>query len=358
MCKYSSKFVVIYGHFYFFVVSSQIRGGFLMKSFKMGVRNFDILPVLAGSVIKRFLGHPHCHNHFEIWYVLKGEMKHIIGGREYLQTPGSFAFVRAYTSHFTDTTISEDTPVIFSVNADEKALGALSFDCFLRHSSFASFDGREVPEFIELSGSQKTSADILARALLDEDFRQHPDSLEKRCRLFAEFLGTVNRDMPQLYVKRGLKEKTQSINNVADYIIKHAAEKLSLDTLSGLALMSKRRFTDNFKAVTGMTAWEIQKLQRMFFADQLLCFTEKTLDEIARKIGYYDKSDFSHAFTSHFGITPSEYRKLHTDTSYKWESGERLKRLRRYETLNYYHSLSHNGEQLPKNYVSSMPNLL
>ncbi len=329
-----------------------------MKLLKIGTRSFDILPVLAGSVIKRFLGNPHCHNHCEVWYVLKGEMKHIIGDCEYLQTPGSFALVRAYTPHLTDTTISEDTPVIFSVYADEKALEALSFDCFLRHSAMATFNGKEIPEFIELSGSQRDAADTLARALLDEDFQKYPGSLEKRCRLFAEFLGIVNRDMPSVHIKRGLKEKTRLINDAADYIIKHSSEKLSLDLLSEIALMSKRRFTDNFKSVTGMTAWELQKLQRMFLADQLLCFSEKTLEEIAEEIGYYDKSDFSHAFTSHFDVTPSEYRRLHTDISYKWESGERLKRLHRYETLNYYYSLSHNGEQLPKNFVSHMPNLL
>ncbi len=329
-----------------------------MKSLKIGARSFDILPVFAGSVIKRFLGNSHCHNHIEIWYVLKGEMRHTIGDREYLQTPGSFSLVRAYTPHLTDTTISEDTPVIFSVNADEKALEKLSYDCFLRHSAFAAFNGKEIPEFIELSGDWKNAADALARALLDEDFKKYPGSLEKRCHLFAEFLGVVTRDMPAPCIKRGMKEKTRLINDVADYIIKHAPEKLSLDSLAEMALMSKRRFTDNFRSVTGMTAWELQKLQRMHLADQLLCFTEKTLDEIARKIGYYDKSDFSHAFTSHFGITPSEYRKLHTDASYKWESGERLKRLHRYETLNYYYALSHNGEQLPKSAVSHMPNLL
>ncbi len=329
-----------------------------MKPLKMGARSFNILPVFAGSVIKRFLGNSHCHNHIEIWYVLKGEMRHIIGDREYLQTPGSFSIVPAYTSHLTDTTISEDTPVIFSVYADEKALEALSYDCFFRHSAFAAFDGRELPEFIELSGDRKNAADILARAILDEDSKKYPGSLEKRCHLFAEFIGTINRDMPALCIKRGMKEKTRLINDVVDYIIKHASEKLSLDKLAETALMSKRRFTDNFKSVTGMTAWELQKLQRMHLADQLLCFSENTLEEIAKEIGYYDKSDFARAFTSHFNMTPSEYRRINTDISYKWESGERLKRLHRYETLNYYYALSHNGEQLPKSSVSNMPNLL
>ena len=64
------------------------------------------------------------------------------------------------------------------------------------------------------------------------------------------------------------------------------------------------------------------------------------------------------SFKKHFNMTPSEYRRINTDISYKWESGERLKRLHRYETLNYYYALSHNGEQLPKSSVSNMPNLL
>ena len=329
-----------------------------MKGLKMGSRGFGILPVFADTVIRKFRGNFHCHNHAELWYVLKGEMRHTIGGREYLQTAGTFSFVRAYTPHLTDTTVSDETPVIFSSTADEKALLARGYDCFLRHSALASLEGKEIPEFAVLSGRQKAEADAAARELLNEDFRKSPDSPDRRCRLFIEFLRIITRDEPSLRITRSLREKTHHIIDAADYIAMHCKEKLPLDMLCERALMSKRRFTDNFKSVIGMTAGELQTLHRMYHADQLLCFTEKTLEEIAAEIGYFDKSNFSHTFKAHFGITPSEYRRKTSVASYKWESGERLKRKRRWETLNYYYSLTHDGKQLPKSSVSNMPNLL
>ena len=329
-----------------------------MKYLKMGSRHFDILPVTADTVIKKFLANIHCHNHIELWYVFKGEMRHVINGREYFQTPGTFSLVRAYTPHLTDTTVSDETPVIFSATASEAALLELGYDCFLRHRSFASFDGRELPEFIKLTGKRRTDADFIARELLNEDFRKAPDSPKRRLHLFAKFLSVVNMNMPQVKTTRSLREKTAAINEAADYMARHCKEKLSLDNLSERALMSKRRFTDNFKTITGMTTGDFITLHRMFHADQLLCFTEKTLDVIAAELGYYDKSSFSHAFSAYSGMTPSEYRKENTEDSYKWESGERLKRARRYETLSYYYALAHNGEKLPKTSVSAMPHLI
>ena len=329
-----------------------------MKAMKIGHNKFEILPVMAGSVTTRFIGSPHCHNYAEIWYVLRGEVRHLIRDREYLQTPGSFALVRAYNSHTFDTTVSEETPVIFSAAANEKALEGLGFDCFLRHFNVATIDGKEIPEFIVLSGALKQKADFLARSLLDEAMRKHPDSPKKRCSLFVEFLKIISNNAPYVRISKGLREKTQLINDAVDYILSNYNKKISLDFLCERTHMSKRRFTDNFKSVTGMTTGELLWLKRAYQADQLLVFTEKNLEEIAKETGFYDKSSFSHAFTDFFGITPIEYRRKHTEASYKQESGERLKRAHRYDILNYYYALAHNGEQLPKSYVSNMPNLL
>lgn len=329
-----------------------------MKAMKIGHNKFEILPVMAGSVTTRFIGSPHCHNYAEIYYILKGKMKHRIGDCEYLQTPGTFTLVRAYNPHAFDTTVSEETPVIFSAAANETALESLGFDCFLRHFNVAAINGKEIPEFIILSGALKQKADSLARSLLDEAMRKSPDSPKKRCSLFVEFLEVISSSAPSVRISRGFREKTRLINDAADYILSNYNKKISLDFLCERTHMSKRRFTDNFKSVTSMTTGELLWLKRAYQADQLLVFTEKTLEEIAEETGFYDKSSFSHAFKSFFGITPIEYRRKYTENSYRQESGERLKRLHRYDILNYYYALAHNGKQLPKSYISNMPNLL
>ncbi len=332
-----------------------------MKTTKISCTRFDILPVTADSLTRRFSGNAdklHCHNHAELWYVLKGKMKNIINGREYIQTPGTFALVRAYNAHNIDTTLSDETPVIFSASANESVLEELGFDCFLRHSSVACIDGRLLPEFTELSGKKKAEADILARRLLEESSKMHPDSPKKRILLFAEFLRIFADNMPAFRITKSFKEKTRLMNEAADYIVSHYNENIPLDSLAEKAHMSKRRFTDNFRSVTGMTTGELLRLKRMYHADQLLCFSEKTLEDIASKIGFYDKSSFSHTFKSHFGITPAEYRRKNTEESYKFESKDRLKRKRRWEVLNYYYSLANGGKELPKSSVSAMPNLI
>jgi len=331
----------------------------MAKSIRIsGGEALSVLPVSADTVIRRFVGDFHCHTNIEIWYVLGGEMKHIIDGREYLQTPGTFALIRPYIVHTTDTTVSEETPVIFSARAHEKAIMDAGYDCFIRHSKICVFEGREIPEFLTLEGEWRAEADAAARRLLDEDFRKYPESPAVRCRLFADFLRIVSRGGQKRKISNALRERTAAINNAVDYITENYKKKITLEELSSNAIMSKRRFTENFRAVTGMTTGDMVHIFRMFDAEQRVVFSENTIEEIGRSLGYYDKASFSHAFRSHFGMPPSEFRERNREDSYRTESEERLKRRRRYETLNYYYALKNNGAQLDKSFVTHMPNLI
>ncbi len=337
-----------------------IGGDFVQKGLKIAARYtlFDILPVMADSLVRRYRVAYHCHSSLELWYVFEGKLLHKVDGREYLQTPGSLVLVKPYTPHFIDTTVSDVTPIIFSASADEKALIKRGYDCFITHNKIAAANGRELPEFMLLRGKQKNDAEKIARKLLDEDCRKYPESLDVRCSLFADFLSVISMDLPELHISRTLRERTDAISDAVKYISMHFDEKISIDALAESALISKRRFTSNFKSVTGMTTGEVILLFRFLYAVQYLTFSDNTLEEIAQLIGFYDHPSFSHAFTEHFGMPPSEYRKRYRNESYSFESTDKLKRQRRYDILNYYYSLIHNGRQMPKHYVTYMPKLI
>ncbi len=319
---------------------------------------FDILPVMAGSVVRRYSVPEHFHTSIELWYVFEGALLHKVEDREYVQTPGSLVLVRPYLPHSIDTTISAETPVIFSVSADEASLLRLGYDFFITHSKLAAANGYELPEFLSLNGKQKSSAEKIMRKILAEDTRQDPESPFLRCRLFAELFDILTEGLPKIRISTTIRERTKAISNAVQYISQHFNEKISLDTLASNAFMSKRRFTSNFKSVTGMTVWELIFLFRFYYAEQYLTFSDKSLDEIAKLIGFYDNASFSHSFIENYGMPPSEFRKKHRNPAYSFESKDRLKRERRYKMLNYYYGLAHNGEVLPKSYVSHMPGLL
>jgi len=69
------------------------------------------------------------------------------------------------------------------------------------------------------------------------------------------------------------------------------------------------------------------RLQR---AKTEILFTEKSLDEIAREVGLYDKSRLAHAFYKEHGMTTTEYRKALRPLTIE----EHIAYLRRWEWLN------------------------
>lgn len=66
-----------------------------------------------------------------------------------------------------------------------------------------------------------------------------------------------------------------------------------------------------FKKRTGMTIVEYRTLQKMKYACQLLTETTTHVQGIALALNYISPSYFVRAFRKVYGITPSEYRKLH-----------------------------------------------
>lgn len=63
-----------------------------------------------------------------------------------------------------------------------------------------------------------------------------------------------------------------------------------------------------FKRIIGCSILKYRNQVRINFAKSQLLTTDKTLEEIANEVGFYDKSYFSRIFKKYEGLTPGEYR--------------------------------------------------
>lgn len=98
------------------------------------------------------------------------------------------------------------------------------------------------------------------------------------------------------------------LQNAIDYIHWHYAEKISLEELSKLALLSKFYFIRQFKRYTGSTPAEYLRAYRIARAQILLKTTPLSVEEIAAKVGYENASSFIRVFRSSIGCTPEFFR--------------------------------------------------
>ncbi|MGN0468096.1 MAG: helix-turn-helix domain-containing protein [Acutalibacteraceae bacterium] len=111
---------------------------------------------------------------------------------------------------------------------------------------------------------------------------------------------TNHKAAPSLY-KKGMRD-------VADYIVEHYSEQITLEELARMADMSLSHFSYCFKKTFNESpAGFIRKL-RISKGMQLLISTNLTVKEIASQCGFATNTAFSEAFKSMTGVYPSEFK--------------------------------------------------
>ncbi|MFI6321155.1 GlxA family transcriptional regulator [Nonomuraea sp. NPDC050556] len=87
------------------------------------------------------------------------------------------------------------------------------------------------------------------------------------------------------------------------------AERISVEELAAIALMSPRSFARRFKAATGATPHAWLLAQRLNLAEELLETTELPVEEVARRVGYGSAAVLREQFVLRRGVPPRDYRR-------------------------------------------------
>ena len=96
---------------------------------------------------------------------------------------------------------------------------------------------------------------------------------------------------------------------LSEYIDRNLGERLTLSELAQKCFYNPSYFSRIFKEKFGITLGDYVARQRARTALSLLTESDLTVDAIACKCGYTDKSGLYRAIKKHFGESPSVYRK-------------------------------------------------
>jgi len=98
------------------------------------------------------------------------------------------------------------------------------------------------------------------------------------------------------------------VGDALRYIELHAADILDLETLAGVAIMSKYHFLRTFRHIIGMTPYQFLLSVRMRRAAVRLATSSEPVSAIAFETGFGDLSTFNGRFRDVFGMSPTAYR--------------------------------------------------
>ena len=101
---------------------------------------------------------------------------------------------------------------------------------------------------------------------------------------------------------------TYQIKQLKDFIEEHLDQKLSIKKLAAIVHLSQFHFARAFKEAVGTTPHHYVIQRRLERAKILLTLTQASVQEIAIKVGYANKSHFTAQFRKYVGTTPAAYR--------------------------------------------------
>ena len=127
--------------------------------------------------------------------------------------------------------------------------------------------------------------------------------------LVLEFLTFIDEDdSPR---KGSVKYDDNLIYKIYQYIYFHISESLTLKKLSEVFLMSESGISKFFSNTVGISFSEFVKNVRVAKAENLLVYTNHSINEIADYVGFADSSHMIKVFIEKKNISPNNYRKIY-----------------------------------------------
>lgn len=124
----------------------------------------------------------------------------------------------------------------------------------------------------------------------------------------------IHKLLSELVEAPSKKEKSlnqeDAVNDAIDFILENFHKKLSMEHISKAAHLSPYHLSRIFKVRTGYSPYEYILMVRLNHAKHLLKSSELQIKDIAFKTGFFSESNFTVAFKSQIGITPSEFRRI------------------------------------------------
>lgn len=113
--------------------------------------------------------------------------------------------------------------------------------------------------------------------------------------------------------KQSQKMLDARVQEVLNIISQEYTAQLLIEDLGRRVCLSPSRLSHLFKEQVGDTIIGTLMKHRLKQAEKLLKYTLRPITEIALTVGFHSPDYFSRQFSTHFGVTPSNYRKASRD---------------------------------------------
>jgi AraC-like DNA-binding protein len=231
---------------------------------------------------------------FDLWCILEGRGEASLGGRDYALVPGVNFVLRP-----------GDRPVA----RHDPTHPLVAFYC---HFDMLDKHGRRLPaarvqtpppgmQVRDLSGFTAMAGRCVA------GFDRNDPLGQRQGRLALELMLATLWDWWQ----QPLSTTDEAMARVVREIQRQPGKPWDVETMAGVARLSRSQFTRRFTSHTGRSPKAFVIETRLDVARQLIMETEMSLSDVAEDLGYSDLFFFSRQFKQLYASPPSQLRKSH-----------------------------------------------
>lgn len=128
----------------------------------------------------------------------------------------------------------------------------------------------------------------------------------------AEKIEYENAFYKLLIALKNGSSKATNAEIIRKYLLDHYREQVDLNTLAKNALLSKNQVINTFRNVYNITPYQFLLEFRLQKACELILATNAPIVEICFKSGFTEYTAFFRAFKRQYGMSPLEYRNIHS----------------------------------------------
>lgn len=151
------------------------------------------------------------------------------------------------------------------------------------------------------------------QAAYDRDLEPSPMTSMRVTALVQSALAQWLDTLDQTEVRRALYPTGggREVEPALSYIEGHLGQSIDNPTLAALCHLSVDHFIKVFGRVMGQTPGRYVSERRVAAAAQAIGFTDRSIEDIARSLGFANRFYFTRVFKQHLGVPPAAYRANH-----------------------------------------------
>ncbi len=259
---------------------------------------------------------PHWHNSVELFAVYEGSLTFIFREKQIRVDCGDFIIINTNELH--------------SVRADEENMSVYvqipisEFKNYLTADRFISFDKKGKGSLAKLDSMQMKDTDQkmmqLIRNIYDLNGTGAPGHEYEMLRDYyamMQLLVTAYRQVEADDMLYRSSKALQRLSPITEYIKKHYAEDISLQSLAQLFGYSIEHLSRMFQKYAQINYKSYLSGIRLEHAVEEMETSDKTIGEIATEVGFSDSRAMSKAFQKKYGMLPSEYNRKNRENYQK-----------------------------------------